>query len=465
MADGLDGFSDGTLVAAPRPDEAPDAERAAIACVLCDVGGTHRAIDRMGLALAPDDFADPRRAAIWRAMLAVQARGEYVDAAAVVEVLTAKRETLAVKHMGELVALDVSPAACEQHARAVAEHAYQRAVAVALRKALDVARGAGRPLDTVAAALAVVAAMPAGVRGQRDDSLRAGCLEALDEIEAAMQSAKAGEAVAATWGLISLDGGMTSGGWYEGALGGLFAGKLYLLCGVPAAGKTTLAWQAVLATARTGRKVLVFSLEMTREDLCKRIAGQMAGIPEARMERGAISGDEFDAIGTALQDLGRLPVDVITDCRTLELVRARVLAERARGSVALVVIDFLQLLNMTEHYDDGNRADEARVYGVKAIANDAKVAVIAVSSMTKTAQRAAKTGEVDNTGAKGAGAEFAADVIAFLVRVDPEDNGGCPEVRFHMTKRRGGPLASPFLRFDMARGQFRPGRDNEGFES
>mgnify|MGYP003485488219 CR=1 FL=1 len=70
--------------------------------------------------------------------------------------------------------------------------------------------------------------------------------------------------------------------------------KLYVLAGLPGGGKTSLVWQAALATAggdekSKGKRVLVFSLEMTREDICQRLAAQGLGIPETRLENGAIT--------------------------------------------------------------------------------------------------------------------------------------------------------------------------------
>lgn len=459
MADGMDGLGVAVEVKT-RTDDAIDAERALLACVLCDEDGRHCALDRAAVVVAADDFADPRRAQTWRAMLAVKERGEFVDAAAVAEELSARRESLALKHLGDVRSLAVSPAACDQHARRVAEHAYRRRFVAALRDAHAAATGAGTPLDTVSAARAVLAAAPDGVRGERDESIAAGMAAFLEEIEVAARDSAAGQHAVARWGLVALDGGLDrNGGWSEGAIGGMYPGELYVLCGVPASGKTTLAMQATLATAEgdgraPGRKVLYFSLEMSRASLCRRLAGQKAGVPSARIKRGVFVEGEMDALGVAAQKFGRLPIDVIETARTVEAIRARVLAERARGDVGLVVVDFLQLAQVERRQDDGYREDEDRVYALKHLANAARVPVLAISSMTKAAQRGAAGGKVDSTGTKGAGAEYAADVIAFLVRTDPEDNSGRPEVRFEMTKSRDGTPSAPVLRFDMVRGVF-----------
>lgn len=467
MADGFDGFTASEEIAV-ESEVAADVERAALACVLCDDGGAHRALARMARHLRAEDLAGPHHAAIWRAFLAAQRDGDGVDVPTIADALDAAGEGEAARYLFATLARTVArPSLCEAYARKVAEHAHRRAALVAVGKAYQRLRGKGAPLDVVSDARALLAEIPASVRGQRDDSMHAAMIEAYDEIVAAMAAAAQGRASCARWGVGALDGYTTADGIVaEGLLGGLFAGKLYVLGGVPAAGKTTLSTQAALATARgtattKGRRVLFFSLEMRRADLAKRLLGQMCGISETRMEQGRLSGDNLAAIQRAAQEYARLPIEIIEDCHTVEAIRARVLAEQARATddpslqVALVVVDFLQRTGAERHFRDENREDEYKVYALKGVANEGKVAVIAVTSMTKAAQNAAKSGDVASTGAKGSGSEYAADVMAFLVRTNPEDKADRVEVQFVVTKRRGGvECAPPPLWFDKSRGLF-----------
>lgn len=450
---GLDGFAEAVEVE-PVVDDTPSAERHALACVLCDTGA-HRALDRMAAMLSHEDFADARHALMWQAASAARAQGQRVDSAIIAEGITSMGAGGAVvRYLGTLATLIVDPSHCEDYARRVAERAYLRATETRVREALARLRKPGDPLDVVSDARTILAAIPAGVRGARDDSMQAGAVEALEEIQTAWEHLRGGRHVGARWGVLSLDGGRVGHDYIEGHLGGLFRGKLYILGGVPTAGKTTLAWQATIATAKAGRRVLVFSLEMRRAELLKRLAGQMCGISEARLETGAVTVDEIRALQAALQELGHLPVNVVNDARTIEEIRARILAENARGEVSLAVVDYLQLVKMTARYEDHNRADEDRVQGFKTLAMDAGVPVIAISAMTKAAQREAALGKVDSTGTKGAGTEYAADLVAFLVRTNPDDKGDSPEVMFTITKRRGGPTGNIPLVFHKSRGTF-----------
>lgn len=467
MADGFDGFTASEEIAV-ESEVAADVERAALACVLCDDGGAHRALARMTRFCTAEDFAGAHHGAIWRAFLATSSHGDGPDAASVADRLDADGENAAASYLfATLARLVADPSRCEAYARKVAEHAHRREVQAKVGRAYQRLRGKGQPLDVVSDARAILAEIPATVRGQRDDSLSAAMTEAMTEIRDAVKLKRSGQSACARWGVGALDGYSVPGiGWSDGLLGGLFPGKLYVLGGTPAAGKTTLAMQATLATARgtaksKGRRVLFFSLEMRRADLAKRLVGQLCGIAENRIEQGALHDDEVNALDLAASEFAALPVEIIEDCRAVEMIRARVLAECACGAEdpalypALVVVDFLQRTKTERHYRDENRADEDRVYDLKGVANDGKVPVLAITSMTKAAQREAKTGEVDQTSAKGSGSEYAADVMAFLVRTNPDDKAPVVEVQFVTVKRRGGDLREPpSLLFNRPRGLF-----------
>ena len=454
MADGLDGFAQ----AVASTVDVGDAERGVIACALADETREHKVVARATQLLGAGDFGNAHNAAVWTAILAVTERGNIADTLTTAEELGG--DARAQKALAEAASLVVSPAAVEQYAERVAAHAYRRTVRAKLREAYQRADAPGSPVDAVTSAHEVLASMPRGPRARRDDSMHASVEATIARILARYEAMQRGERATARWGVAALDGFTNEdGGFFEGAVGGLFPGKLYVIAGVPAAGKTTLAWQATLATARgdectPGKRVLVFSLEMSREDICQRLAAQACLISEARIENGGISGGEANALIRFLSDdLASLPINIITSCRTIEEMRARVLAEMAAGDVGLVVIDFLQRAKMGRRSDDANRDDQDRVYEAKGIANEG-VPVLAISSMSKASQVRANEGKVSVADTSGSGTEYAADFVAFLIRVNPEDKGGKVEVKFDVAKRRNGPASPATLMLDLNRGVF-----------
>ncbi len=467
MADGFDGFSGAEEIAITTAPTG-DIERAALACVLADEGEAHVALARMRDLFGAGDLAGAHHATIWNAYLAVKDRGDVLDVSIVGHELEATGHKDAASYLFAKVALtEVHPAHCEAYARKVREHAHLRAVRASVGAAYQKLQGKGAPLDVLAQGRAALAEVPDDFDASRDDSLGGACKEAIDEMEDAVKARREGKVVCAKWGIPALDGyPIGEKNWEEGALGGLAGSRLYLVGGVPEAGKTSLAWSAVLATARDVGRVLVFSLEMSRVDLAKRLMIQMHNrdvgdparfISENRMERGALNRDERASLSRAHIKLSKLPVVLVEDCRTFDEIRARTLAEHARSPLALVVVDFLQLVEMGRRSRDPLQDDKERAYGMKTkIVNVIRAPMIAITSMSKGAQnRATKDNEVDVTSASGdALVAYAADVMAFLVRTDPKDESASPEVLFAITKRRGGLKQPVTLRFHRPYGVF-----------
>lgn len=463
MDGGVSGFAEVTEGAA---EAALEAERAVIACVLCDVNGSQCAYDRAAATLRAESFGNRFAVAVWSAMAHVRERGYVPDSALVAERLAELRESAAIKYLGEVAAIIVDPSNVDRYAEAVAKRAFLRATMERVREAYEELKKPCDPVEAVNNARSVLRTIPADVDGARDESAHTGALEVIDDI---IKASERGLHSGALYGVPSLDGYATRDGWEEGAIGGMYGGELHIIGGVPAAGKTALCFNAAINNARRWRTdnyataprvALYFSLEMPRRNLLRRTAAMELGISSKKIKSGRLNEWEMKSVFAKANEYGELPLYVIDTARTLEAIRARVLAERARREVGLVVVDYLQLVGMEKTYRDDNRADADRVQGFKVLANDADAPVIAITAMTKAAQREAADGKVDQTAAKGSGAEYAADTTAFLIRTNPKDTRPEVEVVFAMTKCRDGEVMRPTLMFEKARGVFRSGAKN-----
>ena len=440
-----------------------DIERTLIATVLLDAGKRHEALARMFALVSPGDLENPRHATIAEVVRMMDAKGSTIDPATVVDELRVRSRIGAAggpEYVAQVCSRPPSFDDIEEYAGRIAKRAHLRAVKGIVEKARSDLDAQGDPMELVAKAKATIAEMPDGLRGVADSSMHAHAITAYDRVFASMNARRAGQNRCARWGVETLDGDPSSNDAQRaGALGGLFDGKLYLLGGEAGAGKTTLAWQAVIATARgtdttPGRPVLVVSLEMDGPEINCRLAGQLCGLTEERLEHGSISDEEFGRFQRALSELAQLPIHIVSDCETVEDVAARVHGMRARGDLSLVVLDYLQLLRLAHGGRDENRADAERIQALKRLAVRAKIPLLAITSMTKAGQRNAREGKVSSDDARGSGLEYAADVIAFLLRAKSDDVSDTPEVVFHMTKRRGGRISRPSMRFVMNEGRF-----------
>lgn len=137
-------------------------------------------------------------------------------------------------------------------------------------------------------------------------------------------------------------------------LGGIYPNELIILAGRPSMGKTALARGIAFGAARRNPDKLVpfFALEVDRDQLSKRNLSQVsyergAGIPYRQMKSGRDLPPEDRAI---MDDLAkRLPQNLLIDdtaVLTLEHVRRRCMALRRRAPLALVVIDYLQIMDL-----------------------------------------------------------------------------------------------------------------------
>jgi replicative DNA helicase len=132
--------------------------------------------------------------------------------------------------------------------------------------------------------------------------------------------------------------------------GGLYNGRAYVFAARPGVGKTSMLTQIAMAAAGSGRRVLFFSLEMTAEDVTARMAAQYAGLEASRFLAGTMTDGDWYKLNEAI--IGMTHEITIYDEPNLTPERMAAIAsyESRRSGCGMVVIDYLQLLNV-----DGNK--------------------------------------------------------------------------------------------------------------
>lgn len=457
--------------ARPRPPQDLEVERALLAAVLLDTGAPPPILAELeSVGVDGETFFDPRHAEIWRAMAALAHRGEPVDILTLGAELRARHRLNAVggsQTLGELTEYIPTLAHATTHAEIALDLARLRAASeCVVRMQARLAEG-GRPAETLADLRALSAKLPSGENARERARMSDHAAAAWDEIERSMNAQAAGVLTVATFDVETLDGSERT----EGMPGGIFAQNILTLSGVPGAGKTTLAWQAVTTTAERGAEVLVFSTEMRGPQLAKRIAATRAGVPFARLRKGIVSEEEATRIAHHLGEIARLPITIIDTHvnggrLTADDVRSHTMAAVARATragkrVGLVVVDYFQDLARLRGRERASATEEQeeRAAVLHDTAVSADVPMILVSSMTKDAQRAqGREGKAASTADfRGAGLDYATDVMVFLTLPENADLGdGRVSVRFEITKNRYGAVGVVSLVFDKPRGRFLP---------
>mgnify|MGYP000087074177 FL=1 len=414
----------------------PTTERALVEALLFDPDALARVA-----GLEADHFADPVHAALYRALVACWTAGHGVELAQIAAELRRARALDAVggwPALRELVERGYTSAYAEVHAARVRDLARCREAETTLRRALArLAAPELAPADALADAAALASTVAVGASSQSY-----GLAAHIDRAWAEHEERAAGRLINARWGVASLD--------HELSLGGLIAGGLYVLAADTGSGKTTLAMQAAVATATTGRRVVIYSQEMPGAELAWRLAGARAGMSVAQIRTGHLADGQVEALGRAAGELARLPIEIRdSGDATPDRIRAEVLAEASRGGLGLVVVDYLQILAVDA---DQRRAGlpEQLGYATRALkraAVRAKVPVLLLSQFNRGRDLKAAPTLSD---LKGSGSiEQDADAVVLLHHT-PEHTQAI------VAKHRHGPKGDPArLTWDAAHGLFR----------
>jgi len=239
---------------------------------------------------------------------------------------------------------------------------------------------------------------------------------------------------------------------FDAYTSGLQPSDLIIIAARPSMGKTALALNVALNAAKqTGKAVAVFSLEMSKQQLGIRLLGADARINAAKLRTGYLAENDWDRLTDSANRLAELPIyiDDSSGASALEM-KAKCRRLKKRNDLALVIIDYLQLIQ-------GRRNAESRQIEIsetsrmlKALAKDLNVPVIALSQLNrKVEDRPNKRPQMADLRESGA-IEQDADVIAFIYRdevyhQDTETNRNIAEII--IGKQRNGPTGAFKLTF------------------
>ena len=268
-------------------------------------------------------------------------------------------------------------------------------------------------------------------------------------------------------------------------VGGLTSPDLIIVAGRPSMGKTALATNIAFNIAKryayevqpdgthktvSGGRVLMFSLEMSGEQIANRIIAGASGISGDRVRKGQIEAHEFGQFRDAAIEFAEAPL-WIDDTGGISIAKmfARARRQKRQGGLDLIVVDYLQLVTASDLSANANRVQEVSqvTMMLKAMAKELGVPVIALSQLSRQVeQREDKRPQLSDLRESGS-IEQDADMVWFVYREAyylgrSEPREGTPE---HMTwleemdkvqglaevivaKQRHGPIGTVRLSFN-----------------
>jgi replicative DNA helicase len=290
----------------------------------------------------------------------------------------------------------------------------------------------------------------AAAQGQTSESLkRIGepMMRAVESIEATQKRIQEGKGA-----LTGVPTGITG---LDQKLLGLQPGALVVLAARPSVGKTAFALNiGTYAATRAEKRVAIFSLEMPSEQLATRILAAEAKLDFWRMSQGLLQAHDWDKIMLNADRIGRsrIWVDDNFVLSPIEL-RAKCRKIAREGGLDLVIIDYLQLMNVP-----GAQSREQEIAtisrGLKSLAKELNVPILALSQLNRGVEKRKGEPPMLSDLRESGAIEQDADVVMFLHRPgDDKDADGAAqradvqEIELHIAKQRQGPTGQVDLVF------------------
>ncbi|MEL7058465.1 MAG: replicative DNA helicase [Acidobacteriota bacterium] len=393
-----------------------ESERAVLAAILL----APHVLPTITARLVTDDFYLEKHQLIFAAMLELQERGEEIDLRTLQGRLELKNVFERIGGMAYLAGLDLDLpdlSRVESYVELVKERSIRRRlIETSQRVILECFEGGKEAADALAEAEKAVMSL-----GQ--EALTRGFSVLGDIFDATLEALEA-----RADGMLGLRTGYYD---WDRLTQGLVAGNLIIVAGRPGMGKSTFAVNVAQNVAiREQRPVAVFSLEMGEQELAQRIMSSEGDLPFGPLRSGQLSEAQWSQLYDVIRSIGAAPLfiddspnptllEIASKCRRLQ-------AEKGLG---LVVIDYLQLMQAGGRYESRQLEIAAISRGLKQLAKELEIPVIALSQLSRQTERRANDHRPQLADLRESGAiEQDADMVCFIYR-DEVYNKDDPEVK------------------------------------
>lgn len=232
---------------------------------------------------------------------------------------------------------------------------------------------------------------------------------------------------------------------------GLQPSDLIIVAGRPSMGKTSFVMNiAENATIKHSQPVLVFSMEMSGEQLASRMISSLGRINQQKLRNGQLSDSDWPRITSAISMLSDAPL-FVDDTPALSPTELRARARRVKREhgLGMIIVDYLQLMAVPGNNE--NRATEISEIsrGLKALAKELSVPVIALSQLNRSLESRTDKRPIMSDLRESGAIEQDADLIIFIYRdeVYNEDSPDKGTAEIIIGKQRNGPTGKCRLTF------------------
>ena len=207
-------------------------------------------------------------------------------------------------------------------------------------------------------------------------------------------------------------------------LGGLNKSDLLVLAGRPAMGKTALATNIGFNAAKNSKEennqsVLIFSLEMSAEQLAQRILAEQSTIDSHKLRNGDISEKEFSDLVSTQNEIMNLPFFIDdTPAISVGQIASRARRLKRTNGLALIIVDYIQLIQGTKASEAQGRVQEVSsiTRGLKSLAKELDVPILALSQLSRAVEQREDKRPILADLRESGSIEQDADVVMFVYR-------------------------------------------------
>lgn len=381
-------------------------------------------IDPVAKILTGDDFYQPRHESVWRAIVRVSEAGNQVGPATVRVALDQSPENVDPTYLFDLMGDAPLGGDCSWYAQRVIDEARFRRLDAAATQIRQAAQN--RALDlSEARDIARRAVDEATASGERSNHVRV-----TDVLPEVLDIAEGGSTPALSTPWPDVDRLIT----------GIAPGRLVIIGARPGVGKSVCGTNLALHFAKQhGHSVLIASMEMGRTEVVQRLVAAHARVDLTRLSAGGLSEQQWATINSHFADIDAMPITIDdTASQTVTSIRsvAREMS-RDRDDLALIVVDYLQLMRSPEA---SGRASRVEVLGeisrgLKILARETGACVVAMAQVNREGMKHSdgrpKMSDLRESGS----IEADADQVILLHR----PNDGLPELEVIVDKNRWGP--------------------------
>lgn len=386
-----------------------EAERSVLSAILID----SEAIIKVADLLTAESFYTPAHRSIYAAMVALYEKRQPIDVVTLTSELKKQKQLKEVggaSYLAELSSQLSTAANVVEYANLVEGNAIKRRLMTISSEIGDAALDVGvEAKDALDLAEQKVFALSQAHTGKSFTHLKDTLVESFERIDELQRSDGTLRGIAT--GFQDLDN----------LLAGLQKSNLIILAARPGMGKTAFALNiAQHAAIIDKRKIGMFSLEMSREELVDRLLVSQADIDAWRLKTGRLDQQDFLKLSDAMGVLADAQI-YIDDTPGLSIFEMRTRARRlmSEHQINLLVVDYLQL---AQGKTRDNRVQEVAEIsqGLKNIARELRIPVLALSQLSRAVEsRGEKVPQLSDLRESGS-IEQDADVVMFIYRKDDE---------------------------------------------